>query len=889
MNNVYNKQLNIIKCSFLIILVSLQSFLYGQIKISGIVESTNKKIISQAIVYLKSFPKDSLIDYKITNSKGEFDFANNYSGSKLILLVKHISYKSYQDTLSSSIQTISIKLEESIEVLKEFKLQSTQPIILRNDTVVYNIEPFAKKNDFSIGDVLKRIPGIEINANGRISYQGKPINKYYIEGMDLMDGRYGLINENLAFKKVKQVEILEHHQPIKILDKIIPSQSPALNLKLQNKITVTTTAKLGLGLSPLIWDLNLTPIFLNPKLQFIASFQANNTGENILKQNQSFNFEDIIEIVKNQNITEPWLNIQPLNNPNFASTRWWNNNTLYGSINLLKTLKKELSFRINASYYEHQQIQNGFNKTHIYVVDDTIQINEDLRNEYITKEFQLTATLDKNTSKVYINNKFEFNNYSNNQIGLNAAFQNNLNQEVTKQLFKLNNNFKLIKNINNNIIRFSNNLIFNDFPANLTVYSQQTLFNPIFQLTNNQNQQQYLLKSLQTKSLLEYIINKPTVKISQSIQINTFYQKLNTNWNVDTLILNQLNVNNMDYYKTIYSYHAAFHINNKRFKASFENPLSVYEIQIFNKIFNNTQKQQFIAFEPQYFLNYTPHNLWEITNNASWHYEFGDLNQVYSGYILNTYRIIQQADNLLPFNQVGNFNIGLNYKNPFKAFFTYLQYSFTFKNKNLISNSNTYNNGVNLINYLVQNNNEQSQSFSFSINKKIRPLNTSLKLQTKYTLNQSNAILNQQYVTLLNQIFNVNFNQVIDISKWYYMECSESWNFIQNKNNNTNYPNVEYWQANVKNYFFPNDNIFISLFFDYYKNNILNNKDQYLFIDFDIKYKFNNKRKIELELLYSNITNIKYFQTAALTNNIYFESNFQLRPTQVIFKVNFNF
>jgi hypothetical protein len=48
--------------------------------------------------------------------------------------------------------------------------------------------------------------------DGKILYQGKAINKYYIEGLDLLEGKYNLANDNLPYQEVSQVQILENHQ-----------------------------------------------------------------------------------------------------------------------------------------------------------------------------------------------------------------------------------------------------------------------------------------------------------------------------------------------------------------------------------------------------------------------------------------------------------------------------------------------------------------------------------------------------------------------------------------------------------------------------------------------------------------------------------------------------
>jgi hypothetical protein len=103
------------------------------------------------------------------------------------------------------------------------------------------------------------MPGIEVLSDGKILYQGRPINKYYIEGLDLLEGKYNLANENLPHKEVTQVQILENHQPIKALDSLKFSDQAALNIKLKNAYTFTGQARLGSGFRPLLWEANITP------------------------------------------------------------------------------------------------------------------------------------------------------------------------------------------------------------------------------------------------------------------------------------------------------------------------------------------------------------------------------------------------------------------------------------------------------------------------------------------------------------------------------------------------------------------------------------------------------------------------------------------------------
>lgn len=80
--------------------------------------------------------------------------------------------------------------------------------------------------------MLKKLPGIKVAENGSVSYQGRAINRFYIEGQDLMGDNYTQATRNMPVNAVRDVEVMEDHQPIKLLQGRKPSESAALNIKL---------------------------------------------------------------------------------------------------------------------------------------------------------------------------------------------------------------------------------------------------------------------------------------------------------------------------------------------------------------------------------------------------------------------------------------------------------------------------------------------------------------------------------------------------------------------------------------------------------------------------------------------------------------------------------
>ena len=94
-------------------------------------------------------------------------------------------WKKLHDFLGSQKNII---LEEQAEALDEVEIVYEMPVTIKGDTIVYNADSFNTGTEKKLGDVLKNLPGIEINEDGSIEVEGKEITKITVEGKDFFDG-----------------------------------------------------------------------------------------------------------------------------------------------------------------------------------------------------------------------------------------------------------------------------------------------------------------------------------------------------------------------------------------------------------------------------------------------------------------------------------------------------------------------------------------------------------------------------------------------------------------------------------------------------------------------------------------------------------------------------
>ena len=182
-------------------------------------------------------------------------------------------------------RNIRVELQTQALVLNEVFVRAPK-VNLFGDTVEYNVQSFVEQQDKSISDVLKRMPGVEVREGGDIYYNGESIGNLYVEGMDLLGGRYSLLTRNLSAQDVKKVEIIEKHQPVKALKGITSGEKPAINLVLQDQARGkwVGSAALAGGVTSdpqALWDGNLFLMRVGRKWNSVNNIKTNNTGEDL--------------------------------------------------------------------------------------------------------------------------------------------------------------------------------------------------------------------------------------------------------------------------------------------------------------------------------------------------------------------------------------------------------------------------------------------------------------------------------------------------------------------------------------------------------------------------------------------------------------------------------
>ena len=184
--------------------------LWSQTTLTGFVVDFQKQAVANIKVILTPVGQTTIIAHAFSDDKGHLAVSFNTLHDSLDVSLSSLDYARQTKRIGNQTQEILYTLIPDVRQLETFTVRAS-PIVRKGDTLSYLVQSFAGRTDRSIEDVLRRMPGIEVEQGGRILYNGLPIEKFYVEGLDLMDGRYAPVSRSFPHEAVATLEILENN------------------------------------------------------------------------------------------------------------------------------------------------------------------------------------------------------------------------------------------------------------------------------------------------------------------------------------------------------------------------------------------------------------------------------------------------------------------------------------------------------------------------------------------------------------------------------------------------------------------------------------------------------------------------------------------------------
>lgn len=220
---------------FYIILFSLYLCLglHAQTEVSGTVvdNATSKPIDFVTVTFLRN---GSPLKFARTDEMGNFSINTEHAQRTDSLSITCLGYARKKIGITPN-QKITIRLQPESFELKEVQVRGNR-VIGRADTTVYDLTRFASARDNSLKDVLRKLPGVDIDDDGTVKVNGKAVNRFTVEGLDMTGGRYNQLEENIKAKDVKKAEVIDHDQPIKALQDKVFTDNIAMNIVMKDSV-----------------------------------------------------------------------------------------------------------------------------------------------------------------------------------------------------------------------------------------------------------------------------------------------------------------------------------------------------------------------------------------------------------------------------------------------------------------------------------------------------------------------------------------------------------------------------------------------------------------------------------------------------------------------------
>jgi ribosomal protein S6 len=210
--------------------------LYSQSKILlGIVSDDAVFPLENANIIAKPLQEKAQLKFAITDNKGRYRLELETT-VKYEVTVSYIGF--IEEALvvepNSDKEIHNFKLKATGIQLKEIAIKHDfSPIIVKKDTLVFDVKSFANGNERKMKEILEKLPGVEVDKNGGVTVQGKKVTKMLVEGKSFFGGGSKLAVENIPANALDKIEVIDHFNDVGFMKQVSDSEDLAMNVKLK--------------------------------------------------------------------------------------------------------------------------------------------------------------------------------------------------------------------------------------------------------------------------------------------------------------------------------------------------------------------------------------------------------------------------------------------------------------------------------------------------------------------------------------------------------------------------------------------------------------------------------------------------------------------------------
>ncbi len=864
------------------------------IQVKGTVKDSIQTL-SYANVFAVPKDKEVNIAYAITDEQGRYKLkiqkGKNYevTASYLGYMPNKVNFQFAKDTI------YNFTLKEDKNQLNEVNITYTIPVTVKQDTITYNTDSFVTGNERKLKDILKKLPGIEVDRKGNVLANGKKVTTLLVEDKPFFGGNTKLGVNNIPADAIDKVQVLENYNSVAMLKGLQDDDKVALNIKLKEdkKKFVFGDIELGAGITNK-YVVHPKLFYYSPKTSVNFIGDITNTGK------KSFTIRDYMEFEGGMSQmfkdASSYFKLyrsdfaKYLTNQDFKADK-----TLFGAFNIRQSVTKatDLSLYVISAKAE-TDTQTFTNNQYLYGMPFTEQRNNAKTNKNVYAIGKLTLDYDPNSKTDYAFNS-SFNTSKNKSIGnigtispnkdINIEHIANLEAFTFSQNVSLNNDLSdthtLTLNANYTYKKDKPTLSWNtnqELLENLVPITAQDFYR-IRQDKNIVSQNvNALLKNYWVLHRFHHIYTSFGVNKSSNHFINEDYQLLD-NGNINNFNTAQFGNDFKYHFLDVYlGLEYKFKVGKVFFK-----PAIYYHNYLWNTQQQNTVKKYFSknVFLPQFTAKITFRSSEKLNFKYKLNANFPSVKSLTNRYILSNFNRVFRGNRHLSNSlyhslSLSYYKFNLYRGHNFSIHTFYNKKTQTLKNVTALDGINQF--STQIMFYEPEINWSTNIIFSKTIHKIKTKIKTGYRYNDYYQLVNNNQSQNKSSTFYVEPSIKTLFKKFPNIEIGYKKDFTT----YQNRNT-TEYTNerlFSYLDYDYKDFIFEAD-------FEYntYKNKTDNSIDNtYLDANASIFYQKEDSAW-GFELTASNLFNALYKQNNSQTDFIISDSKTYILPRVVLFKV----
>ncbi|MCH3881565.1 MULTISPECIES: TonB-dependent receptor [Tenacibaculum] len=406
---------------------------YAQITIRGTVYNQKGDALYNTNIIASPIGKEGKFSYSTTTEDGSFELKLTKNASYKIT-ISHIGFITLKENIFTLEKDVlkSFILKEDPNELEEVIITYKEPIVVKKDTTTYRTDAFTNGKERKLRQVLKKLPGVEVDRKGNVTVKGKKVTTVLVENKKFFTGDTKLAVNNIPADVIAEIQVIEDYHESSLLKGLETSEEVALNINLKEdkKKFAFGNIEVGGGIKDR-YVVHPTLFKYSPKVNYNFIGDFNNTNDKSFTLKEYINYEGGFDVNSFSSIYKSPI-VKLLRDKDFTTSKH-----LFGGFNVQwnQNEKNDWStFVIALSDKSSSRVEQSQNYLIDNIFENRITLGKQKQNILLGK-IQLKAKPNKNT-RLKFETKIDFSSANSDEINNSVLSTNSLDfltEEKVKQ------------------------------------------------------------------------------------------------------------------------------------------------------------------------------------------------------------------------------------------------------------------------------------------------------------------------------------------------------------------------------------------------------------------------------------------------------------------------